>query len=110
MIVILFLIILTLVSVILFLTKTILKQKKLIFSYDKCLKDKGNMGKLMFLANLAKTCGHDVEIKYSTIHDYTNVLFYKNGWGSTNIATLITVIDSDETFEKATKELERLIR
>lgn len=110
MIVILCLIILTLVSVILILVKNNLQQNKLILVYDNNLKKQGNMQKLMFLANLAKVRGHDVEIKYSTIRDYTHVLFYKNGWGSTNKVTLLTVIDSDETFEKATNELEELIK
>ena len=109
MIVMLCLIILSLVSIILFLAKIIIKQKKLILSYDNNLKKQGNMGRLMFLANFAKTCGHDVEIRYSTIHDYTYVLFYENGWGSTNIATLFTVIVDDESFEEAVKELERSV-
>ena len=99
-----------LLIVILFLTKTILKQKELIFSYDNCLKKQGNMGKLMFLANLAKTCGHDMIIDYSTMHDYCHVWFYKNGWGKGSMATYATMIINDETYEEAIKELERLIK
>ena len=86
------------------LAKTILKQKKLILSYDKCSKLNGNMQRLMFLANLAKVRGYDVEIDYSTLHDYTHVFFYKN---NPNYAKCIY---SDETFEEAIKDLERLIK
>jgi hypothetical protein len=110
MIAILCLIILLLVSVILFLIIKILQQKKLILSYDNCSKLQRNMQRLMFLANLAKTCGHDMIINYSTMRDYTYVSFYKNGWDLKKLTTFSTLINSDETFEEAIKELERLIK
>lgn len=99
-----------LLIVALILTKTILKQKKLIFSYDNNLKKQVNMGRLMFLAKLAKTCGHDIIIDYSTMRDYTYVLFYKNGWAKGDSAIYAKLINDDETFEEAIKELERLIK
>ena len=86
------------------------KQNELLIKYDECLKDKGYMRKLFFLANLAKTCGHDMIIDYSTMHDYTYVLFYKNGWEKGDCATYAKLINDDETFEEAIKELERLIK
>lgn len=86
------------------------KQGKLLLKYDKCLKDKGYMRKLFFLANLAKTCGHDMIINYETVHDYTHVLFYKKGWYMDESPYYTKVINDDETFEEAIKELERLIK
>lgn len=94
----------------LILAKTIIKQKKLILCYDNNLKKQGNMRRLIFLANLAKTCGHDMVIDYSTTHDYTYVLFYKNGWESEKFATFFAGIYDDESFEEAIKNLKRLIK
>jgi hypothetical protein len=99
-----------LLIVALILAKTILKRKKLILSYDTCLKKQGNMGRLMFLANYAKTCGHDMIIDYSTMKDICYVLFYKNGWEKGDFATYVKSINDDKTFEEAIKELERLIK
>lgn len=108
MIVILNLIILFLSSVILFSTKTIIKQKKLIVSYDKCSKLQGKMQRLIHLANLAKTCGHDMVINYSTIHNFYNVFFYVKG--KVDYEPCVRQITDDESFEAATKELEWLIK
>lgn len=99
-----------LLIVALILAKTIIKQKKLILAYDNNLKKQGNMRRLMFLANLAKTCGHDMIIDYSTMHDICYVLFYKNGWEKGGFATYVKSINDDETFEEAIKDLERLIK
>lgn len=108
MIVILNLIILFLSSVILFLAKTIIKQKKLILAYDNNLKKQGNMRRLMFLANLAKTCGHDMIIDFSTIHNFYNVFFYEKG--KVDYEPCLFQITDDETFEVAIKDLKRLIK
>lgn len=99
-----------LMIVLLIQTIIIRKQGKLLLKYDNCLKKQGNMGRLMFLANLAKTCGHDMIIDYSTMHDICYVLFYKNGWEKGGFATYVKSINDDETFEEATQELERLIK
>ena len=110
MIIILCLIILSLVSFISLLTIKILQQKKLILSYDNCLKLQGKMQRLMHLANLAKVRGHDMVIDYSTIHDYSYILFYKNGWNFDDTPEYTKVIYNDETSEEAIKDLERLIK
>lgn len=91
-------------------TIIIRKQGKLLLKYDNCLKKQGNMGRLMFLANYAKTCGHDMIIDYSTINDSGCVSFYKNGWEKSSTATYAKLINDDETFEEAIKDLERLIK
>lgn len=108
MIVILCLIILSLVSFISLLTIKILQQKKLILSYDNCLKKQGNMQKLMFLANLAKTCGHEMKIEYLTMHDFYYVLFYMNG--KHEYEPYCRQITDDESLEATIKELEWLIK
>jgi hypothetical protein len=110
MIAILCLIILSLVSVILFLIIKILKQKKLIFCYDKSLKDKGKIQQLFSLVTLAKLYGHNIEIEYSTLYDYCYVGLYKKNWANYWDIVYEKKITNDEEFGKAIKELERLIK
>lgn len=97
-----------LLIVALILTKTILKQKKLILSYENNLKKQGNMQRLMHLANLAKSYGHDMVIEYSTIYDCYHVFFYANGKGE--YEPYCRKITDDESFEAVINELERLIK
>lgn len=98
-----------LLIVALILVKIILKQKKLILSYDNNLKMQGNMERLMFLAKLAKAKGHDIEIEYSTICG-CYVTLYKKSWGNCWNRTYATQITNDEELKKIIKELERLIK
>jgi hypothetical protein len=86
------------------------KQEKLLNEYDKCLKDKGNMQQLMFLANLAKAKGHDIEIQYSTIYGLYNVTLYKKSWGNCWDRQYAVQINNDEELKKIIKEIERLIK
>lgn len=74
------------------------------------LKKSRQNAELIFLANLAKTSGHDMQIKYSTIHDFYYVLFYGNGWKNGEYEPYSKQIIDDETFEKAVEDLERLIK
>ena len=108
MIIILCLIILSLVSFISLLTIKILQQKKLILSYDNCLKLQGNMQQLLHLAKLAKAKGHDMVITYSTINDIYFVKFYVNG--KLEYEPYCRQITNDESFEAVINELERLMK
>lgn len=108
MIIILCLIILSLVSFISLLTIKILQQKKLILSYDNCLKLQGKMQRLMHLAKLAEVKGHYVQIKYSTINDIYYVSFYVNG--KLEYEPYCRQITNDESFEAVINELERLMK
>ena len=97
-----------LLIVALILVKTILKQKKLILSYDNCLKLKENMQRLMHLAKLAKVKGHDMVIKYSTINDFYYVFFYEKS--KDDYEPYSKKITNDEEFKEAIKDLERLVK
>jgi hypothetical protein len=58
------------------------------------------MGRLMFLANLAKAKGHDIEIEYSTIYGLYNVTLYKKSWKNCWDRTYATQITNDEELKK----------